>query len=36
MAAFALEDYRKGLKSMKENLIGPTPTYISDDRIRYV
>jgi|TARA_R100000084_G_scaffold19679_1_gene6629 hypothetical protein len=35
MAAFALEDYRKGLKSMRENLIGTVPTFISDDRVRF-
>jgi|TARA_R100001463_G_scaffold96035_2_gene150584 hypothetical protein len=31
-AAFALEDYKKGLKHMKSNLINPSPTYITDDR----
>ena len=35
MAAFALEDYRKGLKSMRENLIGTVPTFMSDDRVRF-
>ena len=35
MAAFALEDYKKGLKSMRENLIGTVPTFISDDRVRF-
>tara|TARA_R110002020_G_scaffold12652_6_gene46308 strand:+ start:2074 stop:2844 length:771 start_codon:yes stop_codon:yes gene_type:complete len=35
MAAFAMEDYKKGLKSMRENLIGTVPTYMSDDRIRF-
>ena len=35
MAAFALEDYRKGLKSMRENLMGTVPTFISDDRVRF-
>tara|TARA_R100000654_G_scaffold51272_1_gene77455 strand:+ start:681 stop:1448 length:768 start_codon:yes stop_codon:yes gene_type:complete len=31
-AAFALDDYKKGLKHMKSNLINPSPTYITDDR----
>ena len=31
-AAFALDDYKKGMKHMKSNLINPTPAYISDDR----
>jgi len=31
-AAFALDDYKKGLKFMKSNLINPSPTYITDDR----
>ena len=35
MAVFALDDYKKGLKSMRENLIGTVPTYMSDDRIRF-
>ena len=35
MAAFALEDYKKGLKSMRENLIGTVPTFMSDDRVRF-
>ena len=35
-AAFALDDYKKGLRSMRSNLIEPTPTYISDDRMRFV
>ena len=35
MAAFALEDFKKGLKSMRENLLGTVPTYMSDDRIRF-
>ena len=34
MAAFALEDYKKGLKSMREILIGTVPTFMSDDRVR--
>jgi hypothetical protein len=36
MAVFALDDYKKGLKSMRENLLHSTPTYMSDDRIRFV
>ena len=36
MAVFALDDYKKGLKSMRENLLHATPTYMSDDRIRFV
>lgn len=35
VAAFALEDYKKGLKSMRENLIGTVPVFISDDRVRF-
>jgi len=35
-AAFALDDYKKGLRSMKSNLIEPVPTYITDDRVRFV
>jgi hypothetical protein len=31
-AAFALEDYKKGLKQMKSNLMNPQPKYITDDR----
>ena len=31
-AAFALEDYKKGLRYMKSNLINPAPKYITDDR----
>ena len=31
----ALEDYKKGLRSMRENLIGTVPTYMSDDRVRF-
>jgi len=36
MAVFALDDYKKGLKSMRENLLHTVPTYMSDDRIRFV
>jgi len=31
-AAFALDDYKKGMKSMKSNLMNPTPKYMTDDR----
>ena len=31
-AAFALEDFRKAMKSMKSNLINPTPRVMTDDR----
>jgi len=31
-AAFALEDYRKAMKSMKSNLLNPQPKYMTDDR----
>lgn len=35
-AAFALDDYKKGLRSMRSNLLEPTPFFISDDRVRFV
>lgn len=35
-AAFALEDYKKGLRHMKTALMSPAPVYISDDRMRFV
>lgn len=35
-AAFALDDYKKGLRSMRSNLIEPTPFYFKDDRMRFV
>jgi len=35
-SAFALEDYRRGLKLMKLHLLEPTPGYFKDDRIRFV
>ena len=35
-AAFALEDYKRGLKLMKANLMQPSPTYMKDDRVRFV
>jgi len=31
-AAFALDDYKKGIRQMKSNLINPAPKYIGDDR----
>ena len=31
-AAFALDDYKKGMRQMKSNLINPSPSYMSDDR----
>ena len=31
-AAFALDDYKKAMKSMKSNLINPTPRAMTDDR----
>ena len=31
-AAFAMDDYKKGMKSMKSNLMNPTPKYMTDDR----
>ena len=31
-AAFALDDYKKGLKYMKSNLMNPTTKYMTDDR----
>lgn len=35
-AAFALDDYKKGLDSMRSNLIEPVPFYMTDDRMRFV
>jgi hypothetical protein len=35
-AAFALEDYKRGLGRMRSNLIEPTPVYMKDDRARMV
>ena len=35
-AAFALEDYKRGLKTMKLHLMEPTPNYVKDDRIRFM
>jgi len=34
-ASFALEDYKKGMRQMKSNLMNPAPTYITDDRIYF-
>ena len=35
-AAFALEDYKRGLKLMKLNLMEPAPGYFKDDRMRFI
>ncbi len=35
-AAFALDDYKKGMCSMRSNLIEPTPSYFKDDRMRLI
>lgn len=35
-AAFALDDYKKGLRSMRSNLIEPVPMYFKDDRVRFI
>lgn len=35
-AALALEEYRRGLRLMKGNLMTPDPFYIKDDRMRFV
>ncbi len=34
-AAFALDDYKKGMKRMKSNLINPAPKSMTDDRIYF-
>ncbi len=34
-AAFAMDDYKKGMRHMKSNLINPSPSYIGDDRIYF-
>ena len=34
-AAFALDDYKKGMKHMKSNLINPQPKSMTDDRIYF-
>ena len=31
-SAFAMDDYKKAMKTMKSNLINPEPTYMTDDR----
>ena len=31
-AAFALDEYKKNMKTMKSNLINPSPKYMTDDR----
>ena len=31
-AAFALDDYKKAMRTMKSNLINPTPKSMTDDR----
>jgi hypothetical protein len=35
-ASFASEDYRRGLRLMKLNLMEPTPGYFKDDRMRFI
>tara|TARA_R110001632_G_scaffold197923_1_gene320224 strand:+ start:4471 stop:5241 length:771 start_codon:yes stop_codon:yes gene_type:complete len=35
-ASFAMEDYKKSYDQMRSNLLEPTPTYITDDRVRFV
>jgi|TARA_Y100000310_G_scaffold344168_1_gene455491 hypothetical protein len=35
-AAFALQDYKDGLRQMRSNLLNPAPKYIADDRVRVV
>ena len=35
-AAFALEDYKRGLKLMKGNLMSATPDYMKTDRVRFI
>jgi hypothetical protein len=32
-AAFALDDYKKGLRKMRSNLMNPAPKYMSTDQI---
>ena len=34
-AAFAMEDYKKGMKNMKSNLINPQPKVMTDDRLYF-
>ena len=35
-AAFALDDYKRGLRQMKSNMLSPAPKYITDDRVKVV
>ena len=35
-ATFAADDYKRGLRSMRSNLIEPAPFYIRDDRVRII
>ena len=35
-SAFALDDYNKGLRKMRANLLDPIPSYMHDDRVRSV
>jgi hypothetical protein len=35
-SAFALEDYKRGLRLMKLNLMNPNPGEFKDDRMRFV
>ena len=35
-SAFALDDYKKGLRQMRSNLLNPIPNYMTDDRVRAV
>ena len=35
-ASFALDDYKKGLRMMRSNLLEPTPSYFKDDRIGFI
>jgi len=34
-AAFALDDYNRGIRTMRSNLLNPSPKYFSDDRLVY-
>ena len=34
-AAFALDDYKKGMRNMKNNLVNPDPKRMTDDRIYF-
>ena len=31
-SAFAMDDYKKAMRTMKSNLINPQPKYMTDDR----